>query len=240
VERKVSSHRMIEIKNISKLYGRFHALDNIDLSVASNDFVAVLGRNGAGKTTMLKILATLLKPSNGEVMINGHNIRKDSYPILQQMGMVSHQTYIYSDLTAKENLAFYSKFYDVPSADGKILKLLERVGLAHRADESVRRFSRGMQQRLSIARALLHDPKILLLDEPYTGLDQKASEFLDTILTEYHQAGNCILIVTHDIERIAGIAKRAVVFDKGKVAWDKPIGNMPAQQFLQTVKPFMS
>ncbi len=231
---------MIEIKNISKLYGRFHALDNIDLTIGSNDFTAVLGRNGAGKTTMLKILATLLKPSGGEVLINGHNIRKDSYAVLQQMGMVSHQTYIYSDLTAKENLSFYSKFYDVPQAGKKINDLLEKVGLAHRADESVRRFSRGMQQRLSIARALIHDPKVLLLDEPYTGLDQKASEFLDKILLEYHGAGNCILIVTHDIERIAGIAKRAVVFDKGKVAWDRPLNGIIARDFVQTVKPFMS
>jgi ABC-2 type transport system ATP-binding protein/heme exporter protein A len=231
---------MIEIKNISKLYGRFHALDNIDLTVGSDDFTAVLGRNGAGKTTLLKILATLLKPSGGEILINGHNIRKDSYAVLKQMGMVSHQTYIYSDLTAKENLSFYSKFYDVPHAEKKINDLLEKVGLAHRADESVRRFSRGMQQRLSIARALIHDPKILLLDEPYTGLDQKASEFLDHILLEYHGKGNCILIVTHDIERIAGIAKRAVVFDKGKVAWDRPLNGIPARDFVQTVKPFMS
>ena len=231
---------MIENKNISKLYGRFHALDNIDLTIGSNDFTAVLGRNGAGKTTMLKILATLLKPSGGEVLINGHNIRKDSYSVLRQMGMVSHQTYIYNDLTAKENLSFYSKFYEVPHAEKKIPDLLEKVGLAHRADESVRRFSRGMQQRLSIARALLHDPKILLLDEPYTGLDQKASEFLDNILIEYNGAGNCILIVTHDIERIAGIAKRAVIFDKGKVAWDKPLNGMLPKDFMQTVKPFMS
>ncbi len=231
---------MIEIKNISKLYGRFHALDNIDLSITANDFVAVLGRNGAGKTTMLKILATLLKPSGGDVLIDGHNIRKDSYAVLQKMGMVSHQTYIYGDLTAKENLAFYAKFYDVPDANERIGSLLEKVGLAHRADESVRRYSRGMQQRLSIARALLHSPKLLLLDEPYTGLDQKASEFLDNILIEYHKEGNCILIVTHDIERIAGIAKRAVVFEKGKVAWDRPLGEMPVPEFLKTIKPLMA
>lgn len=231
---------MIEIKNVSKLFGRFHALDNIDLNISSNEFVAILGRNGAGKTTLLKILATLLKPSSGHIHISGHNIRKDSYVVLQQMGMVSHQTYIYSDLTAKENLAFYAKFYDVTNAKDKIQSLLEKVGLAHRSDESVRRFSRGMQQRLSIARALLHDPKILLLDEPYTGLDQKASEFLDNILLGYHHAGNCILIVTHDIERIAGIAKRAVIFDKGKVAWDQPLHNITPQNFLQIIKPFMS
>ncbi|MBL7958729.1 heme ABC exporter ATP-binding protein CcmA [bacterium] len=231
---------MIDISNITKLYGRFRALDNLDLKISANDFVAILGRNGAGKTTLLKIVATLLKPTGGEVHINGHNIRKDSFVILQQMGMVSHQTYIYSDLTAKENLSFYAKFYDVENPAARIQNLLEKVGLAHRSDESVRRFSRGMQQRLSIARALLHNPRILLLDEPYTGLDQKACEFLDTILLDYHQAGNCILVVTHDIERIAGIAKRAVVFDKGKVAWDQPLINLTPQNFLQRVKPFMS
>ena len=231
---------MIDIKDVSKLYGRFRALDKLNLTVASDDFVAILGRNGAGKTTLLKILATLLKPSGGSVHIDGHDIRKDSNMILRQMGMVSHQTYIYNDLTAKENLAFYAKFYDVENPSEQIKTLLEKVGLAHRSEESVRRFSRGMQQRLSIARALLHNPKILLLDEPYTGLDQKASEFLDHILLGYHQAGNCILIVTHDIERIAGIAKRAVIFDKGKVAWDQPLSNITPQNFLQIVKPFMA
>lgn len=231
---------MISIENVSKIYGRFHALDNLNLTIAPDDFVAILGRNGAGKTTLLKILATLLKPSGGTVHISGHNIRKDSYAVLRQMGMVSHQTYIYNDLTAKENLAFYAKFYDVKNPSERIQNLLEKVGLAHRSDESIRRFSRGMQQRLSIARALLHNPKILLLDEPYTGLDQKASEFLDNILLDYHQAGNCILIVTHDIERIAGLAIRAVIFDKGKVAWDQPLTDITPQNFLQIVKPFMS
>lgn len=231
---------MININNVSKLYGRFHALENLDLTIAPNDFVAVLGRNGAGKTTFLKILATLLKPTTGNILINGHNIRKDAYNVLRQMGMVSHQSYIYNDLTAKENLAFYAAFYDLKDPDKRILNLLDKVGLAHRSDESVRRFSRGMQQRLSIARALLHNPMILLLDEPYSGLDQKASEFLDHILREYHQAGHCILIVSHDIERIAGIAKRAIVFDKGKVAWDRSLTGIMPSDLLKTVKPFMS
>jgi ABC-type multidrug transport system ATPase subunit len=228
---------LIQVDGLSKLYGRFRALDQISLSVGSNEFVAILGRNGAGKTTFLKILSLLLRPSQGHLTVAGLPASKSPNAILRQTGMVSHQVYLYNDLTAWENLYFYARLYDVDGPAAVIDALLERVGLAARAREPVRRFSRGMLQRLSLARVLLHKPRILLLDEPYTGLDQKASLFLDEMLREYHRAGHCLLMVSHDIDHAVSQCERAVVFDRGKLVLDSPTAGRP--ELPQTIRGFI-
>ncbi len=228
---------LIQVDGLSKLYGRFRALDHISLSVGSNEFVAILGRNGAGKTTFLKILSLLLRPSHGHLTVAGLPASKSPNAILRQIGMVSHQVYLYNDLTARENLHFYARLYDVDGPGAVIDALLERVGLAARAREPVRRFSRGMLQRLSLARVLLHKPRILLLDEPYTGLDQKASLFLDEMLREYHRAGHCLLMVSHDIDHAVSQCERAVVFDRGRLVLDSPTAGKP--DLSQTIRGFI-
>jgi heme ABC exporter ATP-binding subunit CcmA len=228
-----SATPFLEIRNVSKSFGRFHVLENINLQIASNDFISILGRNGAGKTTLLKIVSSLLKPTAGEVLFDGANIRDNLNSALRQIGVVSHQTFLYGDLTAIENLKFYAKSYDVDYSS--IPPLLERVGLTHRANELTRRFSRGMQQRLSLARTLLHRPKLLLLDEPYTGLDPKAALFLDEILVEYHRQGNCILMISHDIEHSLHLANRVVVLDKGNVVSDKNVNEIGVDDFKSNV-----
>ncbi len=224
---------LIEAHSVSKHFGRFRVLENVNLAIAPDDFIGILGKNGAGKTTLLKIIASLLKPSGGTVFFNGMNLRDHLNEVLRQIGMISHQTYLYGDLTAIENLRFYAKLYDVNESEAALL--LEKVGLTKRADESVRRFSRGMQQRLSIARMLLHRPKVLLLDEPYTGLDPKASQFLDDILIDYHRNGNCIIMVSHDLDHCLRMAKRAVVLDKGTIVLDSAIDTLALSELKNTI-----
>jgi heme exporter protein A len=229
---------IIEARSVSKHFGRFRVLEDITMSIGADDFVGILGKNGAGKTTLLKIIASLLKPTSGSILFHGTDIREDLNVVLRQTGMISHQTYLYGDLTASENLKFYAKLYDVHT--GEIPALLEKVGLQNRADDMVRKFSRGMQQRLSIARMLLHRPRLLLLDEPYTGLDQKASEFLDSILREYHAQGNCILMISHDIDHTVGLANRLIVLNKGKIALDDSVNGGTTNWKAKIVDQFMA
>ncbi|MGC8825601.1 MAG: heme ABC exporter ATP-binding protein CcmA, partial [Anaerolineae bacterium] len=173
----------VEARGISKAFGRYRVLRGVDLRIEQGEFLALLGPNGAGKTTFLRILATLSRPTEGRAWINGQPLDGDTRRVRQQIGLVSHQTFLYGDLTAEENLRFYGRLYRVPALEDRIAELLERVGLYERRHDPVRTFSRGMQQRLSIARAVLHDPPVLLLDEPDTGLDQQAARMLRELLS---------------------------------------------------------
>ncbi|HMV25906.1 MAG TPA: heme ABC exporter ATP-binding protein CcmA [bacterium] len=211
---------MIRLQHISKQFGRFKALDDLSIEIPSGDFMALLGPNGAGKTTTLKLLAGLIRPSSGAIQVDG--MEKNSRSVfLQSIGMVSHQSFLYNDLTAIENLRFYANMYTVSNASARIASLLKRVGLGARGDDIVRTFSRGMLQRLSIARALLHEPQMLLLDEPYTGLDVHGCRFLDEVLKEYHAGGHSIVMITHDLDRILGLSNRIVVLDNGRAVFDR-------------------
>lgn len=211
---------MIRLQQITKQFGRFKALDNLSIEIPSGDFVALLGPNGAGKTTTLKLLAGLIRPSSGSIQVDESG-KSNRSVFLQSIGMVSHQSFLYNDLTAIENLRFYANMYNVSNASARITLLLKRVGLSARGDDIVRTFSRGMLQRLSIARALLHEPQMLLLDEPYTGLDVHGCRFLDEVLKEYHADGHSIVMITHDLDRILGLSNRIVVLDKGHAVFDR-------------------
>ena len=173
---------MIEVRGLVKSFGGKVALDGVDLDVAEGEFLTLVGPNGAGKTTLIRVLATLTRPTEGSVRIAGYDLVGQGTEIRRRIGLASHQTLLYDDLSAEENLRFYGRMYEVPDLEERITALLQRVGLEHRRHDLVHTFSRGMQQRLSIARALLHDPAILLLDEPYTGLDQHAAEVLKEVL----------------------------------------------------------
>ena len=211
----------IEVKRLIKSYGEHYALRGIDLSVKWGDFLAVFGPNGAGKTTLINVLATLVKPSSGDATVSGFDLREDSVMIRRQIGVVTHQTLLYDDLSAYENLRFYGKMYDVPSLTDRIRQLLAQVGLESRAHDRVRTLSRGMQQRLAIARSLIHDPPILLLDEPGTGLDQRASAMLESILSSTDNRQRAVVMTTHSLEQGLALSNRVAILKEGKIAQEE-------------------
>ncbi|NOR60198.1 MAG: ATP-binding cassette domain-containing protein, partial [Methanosarcinales archaeon] len=162
---------IVSIKSLSKAFGSHRVLKNIDLDVKKGEFITIFGPNGAGKTTLMKIMSTLVEPSAGSISIDGFNVKDDPVEIRKRIGSISHETYLYSELTAEENLRFFGRMYgmDKNHLDARVDELIEQVGLEYRSNDRVGTFSRGMKQRLSIARALIHEPSILFLDEPYTG-----------------------------------------------------------------------
>jgi heme exporter protein A len=208
---------MIQVKNLVKRFGPKTVLRKLDFSVESGEFVALLGPNGAGKTTFLRILSSLSRPTLGEVRIAGYTLPAESTAIRHRLGVVSHLPLLYGDLSAEENLRFYGKLYDISHAKERISEVLQLVGLSNRCNDLVRTFSRGMQQRLAIGRAVLHDPDILLLDEPHTGLDQDACEMLDTVLAQVGAQGRTVVMTSHDIARAASLALRFDVLTYGRI-----------------------
>ncbi|NDJ78162.1 MAG: heme ABC exporter ATP-binding protein CcmA [Chloroflexi bacterium] len=213
---------MIEIRNLNKIFGVNPVLRSLDLDVARGEFLALFGPNGSGKSTLLRILAALARPTSGTVRIGGWELPAEAAHVRAQLGVVSHLPLLYETLTAEENLLFFARLYDLPVAEraDRVRAMLDRVGLARRAGDVVRTFSRGMQQRLAIARAILHDPAILLLDEPYTGLDQDAAALLDELLREVALAGRTAVMTTHDLRRGHQLASRIAILSRGKIAYD--------------------
>lgn len=206
---------MILLKSVVKRFGPITVLRELDFTVSSGEFVALLGPNGAGKTTTLRILASLAKPSSGLVQVAGHQLPEGAAAVRAQLGVVSHQPLLYGDLTAEENLSFYARLYSVERS--RIGEVLDLINLSHRKDDLVRTYSRGMQQRLAIGRAVLHNPRVLLLDEPHTGLDQEAGEILDSVLKEIALEGRTVVMTSHDLVRAANLATRLDILSKGKI-----------------------
>ncbi len=231
---------MIELRKLTKAFGHRVVLRGIDLTINEGDFVTLMGANGAGKTTMLHIIATLSKPTAGEVSINGYRLADSASQLRRFIGLVSHKTLLYNNLTAEQNLRFYGRMYDIGNVSNRIETVLKQVGLWGRHKESVRTYSRGMQQRLAIARATLHNPPILLLDEPDTGLDQHANDMLGQLLKAVDISRRTILMTTHNLERGLSLGNRAVILAKGKVAYDQPRQNVSIdevrEQYYQHVK----
>ena len=202
-------------------FDRRRALNRVTTTFRSGEIVAVLGPNGAGKTTMLFVAATLLKPSSGDVRF-GEWSRDAGGALRGRIGLVGHDLYVYADLSAAENLRFFARLYDVSDAEARVTSALERAGLDGRADESIGTYSRGMRQRLAIERALIHDPRLVLLDEPFTGLDETSADALGRRLRGLRDAGRIVVITTHDIEAVEGLADRAVVLQRGRLAAIEP------------------
>ena len=212
----------VRATGLARRFGHTLALAGVDLAVPRGERVAIFGPNGAGKTTLLKLLAGLLRPTAGDVSLLGHSLRRDPIAARRGLGYIAHSSFLYRGLSARENLSFYGRLYGVADAAGRADALLERVGLATRAADPVRTFSRGMLQRLSIARALLHAPDLLFLDEPYTGLDREASGILGGLLEDLHGRGGTVMMVTHDLERGISIASRVLLLSRGRVVDDRP------------------
>ena len=208
---------MILVHKLIKRFGLKTVLRGLDFQVAPGEFVALLGPNGAGKTTFLRILASLSRPGMGEVCIAGYALPQQAAAVRQRLGVVSHQPLLYGDLTAEENLRFYGRMYNVSGLNERIAEVLEMVGLAGRRRDLVRTFSRGMQQRLAIGRAVLHDPEVMLFDEPHTGLDQDASTMLDGVLREVAARGRTVVMTSHDLARVGELASRFDVLSRGVI-----------------------
>lgn len=223
---------MIQVKKLTKRFGPKTVLRALDFQVEPGEFVALLGPNGAGKTTFLRILASLSRPLIGEVNIAGYRLPAQAAAVRQRLGVVSHLPLLYGDLTAEENLRFYGRMYSVANMENRISEVLNMVGLEKRRRDLVRTFSRGMQQRLAIGRAVLHDPDVMLFDEPHTGLDQDACVMLDTVLQEVAARGRTVVMTSHDLVRAADLASRFDVLSRGKIVASVQRDEMGSENLL--------
>ena len=208
---------MITVRKLIKRFGLKTVLRGLDFEVEQGEFVALLGPNGAGKTTFLRILASLSRPTMGEVTIAGYRLPNQAAAVRSRLGVVSHLPLLYGDLTAEENLQFYARMYGVLDTDNRISEVLDLIGLKQRRRDLVRTFSRGMQQRLAIGRAVLHDPEVMLFDEPHTGLDQDACIMLDGVLSEVAARGRTVVMTSHDLARSADLASRFDILSRGVI-----------------------
>jgi heme exporter protein A len=231
---------MIQVRGLKKAFGHKAVLRGIDLDVGEGEFLTLVGPNGAGKTTLIRILATLSRSTSGTVTIRGLSVDGDSIRVRRHIGLVSHRTLLYEDLTAVENLQFFGRMYDVPNLSRRIDEVLEQVDLYFRRYDPVSTYSRGMQQRLSIARAILHDPWVMLMDEPYTGLDQQATGMLRSVLQSLAASGRTVVMTTHDLELGLEVADRVAILNAGKIGFDSPAKALDVQGFRQAYAELVS
>ncbi len=231
---------VIQVRDLAKSFGSHVALRGVSLTVSQGEFLTLVGPNGAGKTTLIRILATLSRPSGGEVWVDGQNLADSAALVRQRIGFISHQPLLYGDLTAQENLRFYGRMYGLPALPERIDEVLEQVGLLDRRRDAVRTFSRGMQQRLSIARAILHRPAVMLLDEPYTGLDQQATAMLDKVMRAVGTASRTVLMTTHDLDRGLAMSNRVAILSSGRLVYQAPRADLDEASFRQVYRETVS
>lgn len=220
----------VEIEGVRKVFGATAVLDHVDLSLDPGEVLLLLGPNGAGKTTLLKILATLLRPSGGRGRVLGFDLARQSEPIRRRVGFLAHGNYVYEDLTAEENLRFWATMAGCPADPEAVRSALTRVELDQVGDERVRNFSSGMKRRMALARTLLSTPSLLLLDEPYAGLDQQGKKWLDGMLTAFKENGGAVLMATHSFGRGLGIADRVAILAGGRIALEVPRDRLDAEE----------
>ncbi|MEW6188828.1 MAG: ABC transporter ATP-binding protein [Actinomycetota bacterium] len=231
---------LIRVEGLSKIFGRRKVLQDINFELEKGEFLTIVGPNGAGKTTLIKILATLVLPSSGSASIDGFDLRRDSIAIRERMGLISHNPLLYGDLTAYENLLFYGRMFGIKDLEARISQLLEKVELGHRKFDIVRTFSRGMQQRLSIARVLLHDPSILLLDEPHSGLDPHATEILDDLLEDLKREDRTFIMATHNLEKGLKHATSILILSEGRVVFQGEKGALDIANLREIYTGYVS
>ncbi len=206
----------VETQHLSKVFGTRKAIDDVTFELPEGAFLSIFGPNGAGKTTLLRILSTLTRPSDGSVYICGIDLKENPDEARNCIGMISHASMLYPDLTAEENLVLYAKLYGVTNPEQRARELLDAVGLSHRRLDQVRTFSRGMTQRVSIARALVHNPRVVFLDEPYSGLDPHAVEIFDELISDI-RTDKTFVMVSHDLQKGYDICSHALVLAKGQI-----------------------
>src|SRR5215510_443605 len=218
---------IIEAENLQKTFAWAPVLKGISCRIGGGEVVGLFGPNGAGKTTFLRLLATLLKPSRGTLRLFGQAPHEPA--VRRRLGFLGHESFLYPDLTPVENLTFYGRAYGLSQLEEQISTALERIGLRDWGNMPVRTFSRGMEQRLALARALLHEPDLLLLDEPYTGLDSRGVTTLQTALAQMKEQGKTIILTTHDFAFGLELCTRVFIFDRGRIAWESD-GHVPSVQ----------
>jgi heme ABC exporter ATP-binding subunit CcmA len=212
----------IRLRGVTKTFGATVALRAIDLDVPAGSYVALMGANGAGKSTLLKIVAGLAVPTKGTVTIAGVEMRRAGPRLRAQVGVVAHESMLYPDLSARENLRFHAKLFGVRDADAAIAETASLLGVDHVLDRPVRALSRGTKQRVALTRALLHRPSVILLDEPYTGLDEAAAAALSALLEDLATPERVVLVTVHDVARAISGPRRLIVLSAGRLVLDAP------------------
>jgi len=225
------STEAIRATGLTKRFGSVTALDGVDLVVGAGQAVAVFGPNGAGKTTLIRLLTLGLRRDGGLLRIAGLDPRSHDREIRARIGLIAHPSFLYDDLSPAQNLEFYAAMYGVPEPARRARQLLELFGLAPRADDRVADLSRGMQQRVSVARALVHEPPLLLLDEPFTGLDAQAAERLGELLASLRRRGRTLVLVTHDLRQGLASSDRWILLARGRIAGEGASGTTDVARF---------
>lgn len=223
----LSSDGALEVRNVSKFFGDVTALKRVSLRIEAGESVLLYGANGAGKTTLLRIMAALSRPSEGQVFLKNEDLARHPVSIRSEIGFLSHSTFLYGELTAAENLRFAGALFGLREQEEKVGKALDVFGVRNRAHVPVRELSRGLQQRVALARVILHQPSFVLLDEPFTGLDAESSAGLQAFLRALPGQGKSLVFSTHHFEQGAAIARRLVVLEQGGVRYDGPVNLAP-------------
>ena len=209
----------LQFIDVTRTFGRRRALSRVSLAAEAGTITALLGHNGAGKSTLLSIAATLLQPTSGEVRYGDRPVNGNGSAALRaRIGLLGHDLYLYPELSAAENLRFFAHIYALPDVERRVARGLDQAGLTERGDDVVSGYSRGMRQRLALERALIHDPRLLLLDEPFTGLDEASRESLRTRLRAAREAGTIVILTTHDLAAIQNLSDRSVTLVDGKLS----------------------
>ncbi|HUI27973.1 MAG TPA: heme ABC exporter ATP-binding protein CcmA [Candidatus Kryptonia bacterium] len=225
----------IATHGLTKSFGGVPVLRGLEFTLAAGEALALFGPNGAGKSTLLRLCAALLRPTGGSVKIFGIDGGDGKPDVRRRIGFLSHQSFLYPDLTPIENLSFYARMFRVADVEKRVRDLIEQVGLIGWANRPVRTLSRGLEQRCALARALLHDPDLLLLDEPFTGLDVDASATLRAVLDAAHQRGTALVMTTHDVAQGLASCGRAVILARGHLVWDGPVSATRRDEFERTL-----
>ncbi len=231
--------QLISARDLTKSFGRFTALNSLSLDLAPGELLTIFGRNGAGKTTFLKIVSSIIRTYSGTVTLFGTNLKQADEATRRRIGFVSHESFLYKDLTVRDNLMFYARLYRIESRKDRIDEMISAVDLEAKTAVPVRALSRGMRQRLSIARAFIHEPDLLLLDEPFTGLDERAAGILDKFLDEFIRGGGAVMMATHDIERGWRHAHRVAVLDRGTVVKETSANDSTLDAFREEYREIL-
>ncbi len=222
---------MIAVEHATKRFGHRRVLDDLSISFNAGEFVGLFGKNGTGKSTLLRCISNVSRLNTGKILWNGNTLQKSG--LQNKIGMVSHASFLYESLTARENLHFYGNLYGITNISARVEYLLQKVNLSEYGNDVVRGFSRGMQQRLSIARAIIHEPEILFLDEPFSGLDLKSAALLESILADSKTRGGLHIMVSHDFQYASRLCSRFIFLDHGKILMDTPVSDTSLQQIQE-------